>query len=107
MASTCDTCKSRWTGGNVEHCLACHLSFTGTRAGDKHRVVYSVYTVNRLKDKTIKHLEDGLPLPKGAKIISVGNHRFRCLTEDEMLARGMVKNSYGLWSAGASSYAKS
>ena len=31
-------CGRSWTGLSVEHCPACHENFSGTTAGDRHRV---------------------------------------------------------------------
>ena len=33
----CAKCPSRWAGANTAHCTACHLTFTGLTAFDKHR----------------------------------------------------------------------
>lgn len=83
MIVTCPGCPAKWTGLRIEHCAACHETFTGTKAGDRHRV--------------------------GAYGVTTGPNRRRCLTVDEMRAitgrRGLpfyaVKtNVYGtrLWS---------
>jgi hypothetical protein len=34
-----DKCDAKWSGLRVEHCPACHETFTGTEAGDAHRIV--------------------------------------------------------------------
>lgn len=34
---TCAGCTSTWTGLSAQHCPACHETFGGTTAGDKHR----------------------------------------------------------------------
>lgn len=59
---TCPRCDARWTGHRIEHCPAagCHLTFSGTTAGDKHRV--------------------------GEHGVTTGPDRRRCLTIDEMRA---------------------
>lgn len=59
--------------GKQEHCVApgCHQTFSGTTAGDMHRV--------------------------GKHHVSTGPDRRRCMTEAEMLARGMTRNSFGIW----------
>lgn len=31
-------CDVTWTGSRTEHCPACHSNFSGTTAGDKHRI---------------------------------------------------------------------
>lgn len=64
-------CGAAWTGFKIEHCSTCHESFSCTAAGDKHRV--------------------------GDHAVSFGPDRRRCLTETEMLARGMARNSKGVW----------
>lgn len=33
----CGRCSSRWNGYNTCHCSACHQTFTGLTAFDKHR----------------------------------------------------------------------
>lgn len=38
MAASCPRCDARWTGLKVEHCSVCHLTFSSTRAGDRHLV---------------------------------------------------------------------
>ena len=73
MSTTCH-CGAEWTGLRVEHCAACHETFTGTSAGDKHRT--------------------------GEHHLSVGPYRRRCLTPVEMAAKGMTRNSRGHWSTG-------
>lgn len=66
-------CGARWTGLKAEHCAACHETFSGTTAGDKHRT--------------------------GDHAVSTGPTRRRCLTADEMLAKGMtyLTNAHGTW----------
>lgn len=34
---SCPQCGSVWTGYKAEHCVACHETFTGNEAGEKHR----------------------------------------------------------------------
>jgi hypothetical protein len=36
VAASCPRCDARWTGLKVEHCSVCHLTFSSTRAGDRH-----------------------------------------------------------------------
>lgn len=72
MTASC-TCGATWSGHRIEHCPACHQTFTGTSAGDKHRV--------------------------GDHAVSRGPNRRRCLTPDEMRARGMGQNGRGQWTA--------
>ncbi|TDH48865.1 hypothetical protein E2F47_22125 [Mycobacterium eburneum] len=33
----CAKCRQRWGGLNTSHCSACHQTFTGLTAFDKHR----------------------------------------------------------------------
>lgn len=54
-----------------ELCRPCGQTFTSTTAGDLHRV--------------------------GDHAVSVGPNRRRCLTVEEMEARGMVRNQRGHW----------
>ena len=72
----CQQCGTRWSGLRIEHCKACHETFTGTSAGDMHR--------------TGKH---GL---------REGSDRRRCLTPDEMREKGMTQNARGQWTTGQS-----
>lgn len=71
--STC-RCGATWVGKRIEHCASCHETFTGTSAGDKHRV--------------------------GDHAISVGPNRRRCLTVAEMAKKGLWRTSRGYWAAG-------
>jgi hypothetical protein len=66
-------CGATWTGKRLEHCTACHETFTGTSAGDRHRT--GAY----------------FPLER------------RCLTSDEMRAKGMAQNKHGHWGNGGES----
>ena len=70
-------CGATWTGLRIEHCMACHQSFTGTTAGDRHRV--------------------------GDHNTYVGPDRRRCLTPDEMREKGMAQNARGVWGNGGTS----
>jgi hypothetical protein len=67
---TC-TCGATWAGTRVQHCTVCHETFTGTRAGDMHRT----------GDFT-------------------GPDRRRCLTPDEMRAKGLEQIDEGQWYQG-------
>ena len=69
MSATCK-CGASWTGKRIEHCDACHETFTGTSAGDKHRTGSYV------------------PMER------------RCLSADEMRALGMEQNARGVWTLG-------
>ena len=69
MNWTCRDCGATIGGYRAEHCAVCHETFTGTAAGDMHRI-----------GGTAKH-----PEPR------------RCLTEAEMLDRGMARNKRGAW----------
>ena len=64
MRATCRTCHAEYSG-RMEHCPACHNTFTGTTAGDMHRVG--------------------------------PGHARRCLTEAEMLDKGMGIDGRGRW----------
>lgn len=37
MRTTDRKCGKSWGGLKPEHCMACHETFSGTAAGDKHR----------------------------------------------------------------------
>ena len=78
-----DMCGAEWSGLKIEHCPACHETFSGTTSGDRHRV--------------------------GSHGVTDGPDRRRCLTVDEMRSltrKGGVPfyqetvNSYGttVWS---------
>lgn len=75
--SSCN-CGARWTGLRMEHCRACHATFSGTTAGDMHRV--------------------------GDHAVFTGPTRRRCLTPAEMLEKGMESriNAHGteIWTTG-------
>ncbi len=64
-------CGRSWAAAGAEHCPACCETFNSQLPGDMHRVGYSWE--------------------------SQGPDRRRCLSVEEMLARGMAKNSRGLW----------
>ena len=66
-------CGARWTGRRIEHCTECHETFTGSSSGDKHRVGEFVPDTRR------------------------------CLTSDEMRAKGMEQNARGQWTSGGTS----
>lgn len=76
MRTTC-TCGSEWSGNRIEHCADCHQTFTGTSAGDRHRT--------------------------GDHAIDSGPTRRRCLSIDEMRAKGMTTNERGVWTNGGES----
>lgn len=76
MKTTC-TCGATWTGLRMEHCPECHETFSGTSSGDRHRV--------------------------GDHAVSVGPDRRRCLTADEMVGKGLVRNERGIWTSGGTS----
>lgn len=63
-------CGATWSGKRLEHCTVCHETFTGTSAGDKHRT--------------------GTYWPDER----------RCLSVDEMAAKGMTRNRNGHWTTG-------
>lgn len=67
-------CGAEWTGLRIEHCDACHQTFSGTTAGDRHRV--------------------------GDHAVSIGPGRRRCLTADEIRGKGMEQNDRGVWTNG-------
>lgn len=71
------TCRCPMPGGlRAEHCTECHQNFTGTSAGDKHRT--------------------------GKHHVRSGPDARRCLTTDEMTAKGMTRNKRGVWTSGGS-----
>lgn len=40
MTVDCPRCDAQWGGNSTAHCGACHHTFTGVTAFDKHRVRY-------------------------------------------------------------------
>lgn len=74
MTWTCRTCHATITGRKPEHCACCHETFTGTTAGDMHRV--------------------------GKHGVTAGPDRRRCLTPVEMLDKGMTTDARGYWMTG-------
>jgi hypothetical protein len=72
---TC-TCGATWDGYRIQHCTVpgCHQTFTGTYTGDMHRV--------------------------GVIGVKEGPNRRRCLSPDEMRAKGLVQNDEGQWYRG-------
>lgn len=75
MSAASCPCGAKWTGHRIEHCTACHETFTGTTAGDKHRT--------------------------GDHAVSSGPTRRRCLTPPEMRGKGMAQNARGQWKSTA------
>lgn len=70
-ATVCVQCGATWTGLRIEHCNACHETFTGTSSGDKHRT--------------------------GRYDTTTGPDRRRCLSPSEMDDLGMARNKRGQW----------
>lgn len=68
---TCSGCKKSWTGLSPQHCSGCHETFSGTGTGDAHRV--------------------------GRHGVKTGSDRRRCLSIEEMEAKGLVLNERGIW----------
>lgn len=69
MQWTCHKCDSTIIGYRPEHCTVCHETFNGTHVGDMHRT--------------------------GDHGVKEGPNRRRCLTVDEMEAKGMKRNRLG------------
>jgi len=82
VSATCRRCAATWSGLRIEHCTICHETFTGTSAGDAHRVPTETRTT-----------------ANGRQVRATW--RSRCLTPDEMTAAGMRRNDRGQWSTGA------
>ena len=74
MGWTCRICGDRIVGTKLEHCPVCHETFTCTAAGDMHRV--------------------------GDHGAIDGPNKRRCLTPEEMLDKGMTRNTRGRWTTG-------
>ena len=86
-------------GSKVELCPVCDEAFTGTRAGDMHRVIDYKYTLAR-RGRRVVHVMPGQAVPDGYKAIPGVNEHLLCLTPDDMLARGMRLTDAGAWSSG-------
>lgn len=67
----CIHCEKTWTAMRAEHCPACHETFSGQKAGDRHRV--------------------------GSFL---GRHGRRCIPAYLLRTTGLVLDSRGIW-AGA------
>lgn len=74
---SCTPCGATWSGKRIEHCDGCHETFTGSTAGDRHRV--------------------------GDHAVFVGPDRRRCLAAEEMRAKGMTQNDRDIWTNGGES----
>lgn len=72
-------------GTAIQRCPLCGETFTGTEAGNMHRVLVETYDVVRLRD---------------LRTLSVANERRRCLSVEEMAAKGMARNRLGHWQRG-------
>lgn len=64
-------------------CSACNQIFTASTPFDMHRTG-----------------KFGDPIYEGTRIVGYTPHTRRCLTEEEMLAKGMVRNERGAWTSG-------
>lgn len=87
-------------GTKVQRCTVCEEVFTSPKSGDKHRVIAGHYDLIRIDGKLVRvGRESGEPVvPDGGVLVSQGNQIRRCLTPDEMRARGLVLNGQGRWS---------
>ena len=77
MQAACQTCTATYNG-RMEHCPVCRETFTAAAAGDKHR--------------------------RGEPGVKTGPNRRRCLTETEMLDKGMIRDERGRWKSTAETY---
>ena len=77
MEATCRTCTATYNG-RMEHCPTCHETFTGNQSGEMHRT--------------------------GRHGTTTGPDRRRCLTEAEMLNKGMIRDERGRWKSTAETY---
>ena len=95
-----ESSTAKYTGAKMELCPVCDEVFNNTRAADKHRVIDFVYTLVRYNGKVIRVIPEQDELPKGAKVLSIGNERRRCLSPFEMKRIGMNQEKNLAWNSG-------
>lgn len=88
--------------GKQQQCPVCREVFTGPTAADAHRIVADTYDLIRVDGRLVrtelKLDEKGRRLvPAGGSLVSVGNQLRRCLTRDELAAKGLVLDDRGRW----------
>lgn len=88
--------------GKAEQCRVCYETFTGSSAADAHRIVARTYDLVRIEGKLIRTLlerdEHGrVIVPAKVRLVSSGNQVRRCLTPDEIEAKGFRRNKRGQW----------
>ena len=93
MSACTSTCRAT-TGKRFEHCKVdgCHHTFSGGGTGDGHRVFDHTYVLakpsTKAKPSTVQRFATEEDVPEGWSLLSVGNVVRRCLTEEEMAAKG-------------------
>lgn len=93
-----DTCKKP-SGMRMEHCKVsgCHQTFGGHTMADAHRVSAGSYV---LAAPTLKGKDERFPteaaVPSGWVVHSIANEMYRCLSVEEMLAKGW-RDDEGVW----------
>lgn len=76
---------------SVSTCRECGNVFTGLSAFDKHRI-------GKFGEPIYRKRKDGTQTDE---IIGYTKHTRHCMSEEDMLAAGMVKNKFGRWSSQA------
>ena len=74
MAWICYTCRVTIRGHKSAHCAYCHRTFTDAHSEDMHHA--------------------------GKYGVTKGPDRYRCLTLEEMLDKGMTTDARGYWMTG-------
>lgn len=83
----------------IEKCAVCNAAFSTPRAGDKHRVLVSKYSLFRVSGSLVR-VPLGAARPRGGQLVSEGNEQRRCLTAEEMRGIGMNQEKNGVWNSG-------
>lgn len=92
--SLCSTTCRACTGRNFQHCKVdgCHQTFGGITLGDSHRVLVGSYVLAKPTSKsrpgTVRRFSSEEEVPDKWVLVSVGNNTYRCLTVEEMQAKG-------------------
>lgn len=78
-------------------CPECHARFAGHTAGDHHRIVVSTYDLLRNRATgELRRVASGERID-GWRVASSGNQIRRCLTSDEMTAKGWRQDDLDRW----------
>ena len=81
---------------SAQRCMVCGEVFGGTTAGDTHRVFDHSYVVARVGGH-VRRFDSVEAVPDGGRVLSVGNVVNRCLSVEQMIAKGLRLNARGSW----------